>query len=134
MEKRFYKTCSKHAYYQYINRFDPKLLATYQTGYYHGIGRQGLFKTLVLRQAGDSIGMEEDHSYTYKMHVIAMNLMYRSGWVLFAYIIIWNTFLLGDPCQVFNTSYWDLACKPSGDMDYNTRYEMLYVQDRVLRF
>ena len=44
--------------------------------------------------------MEEDHSYTYKMHVMAMNLMYRGGWVLFAYILIWNTFLLGDPCQV----------------------------------
>lgn len=85
--------------------------------------------------------MEEDHSYTYKMHVMAMNLMYRGGWVLFAYILIWNTFLLGDPCQVyftimqvFTTSYWDYPCKPSGDMDYNTRYEMLYVQDRVLRF
>ena len=45
--------------------------------------------------------MEEDHSYTYKMHVMAMNLMYRGGWVLFAYILIWNTFLLGDPCQVY---------------------------------
>lgn len=42
--------------------------------------------------------MEEDHSYTYKMHSMAVNLIYRSGWVLFAYILIWNTFLLGDPC------------------------------------
>lgn len=55
---------------------------------------------MVLRMSSDHIGLEEDHSYTYKMHPMVMNVIYRTGWFLFFYIIIWNTFLLGDPGKV----------------------------------
>ena len=71
---------------------------------------------------------------TYKMHPMIVNVMYRTGWYLLACIIIWNMFLLGEPYRVFNTSYWDYLTKPSNDFDVPTRYEALYLTDRVQKF
>jgi hypothetical protein len=61
---------------------------------------RGLYKTLVLKYASDHIILEEEHSMNYKSHMLLVNVMYRSAWFLFGYILIWNAFLLGDPGKV----------------------------------
>lgn len=57
-------------------------------------------------------------------------LSYRSAWVLFAYITIYNLFLLGDVGKSFNIGDVEHNIRGSSDSDYPTRYESMYVVDR----
>ncbi len=55
---RFQRTASKHAYYNYVNRFAPETLRTYQSERFYCLGRRGAYDTLVYKMAADHINYE----------------------------------------------------------------------------
>ena len=70
------------------------------------------WKNLVYKYQGDHMNLEEEHNYKYKTHLVFSWLSYRAAWCIFSYIIIYNTFLLGDVGKAFNVGDWDHVITP----------------------
>ncbi|KAL4460983.1 hypothetical protein ABPG74_016455 [Tetrahymena malaccensis] len=131
---RFFKVSSKYQYYKYLEQYDAAFLRKYQSETHWYLGRRGAWKNLVIKYAGDHISLEEEHNVKYKTHLSFVYLSYRLAWVLFAYVLIYNHFLLGDLGKTFNVGEWDHRIKQSADKDYPTRYESLYILDRTQKW
>ena len=95
---------------------------------------RGAWKNLVIKYAGDHISLEEEHNVKYKTHLSFVFLSYRLAWVLFAYVLIYNHFFLGNIGKSFNVGEWDHRLRPSSERDYPTRYESLYILDRTQKW
>jgi len=89
---------------------------------------------LVLKYAGDHVNLEEEHNGKYKTHMILVNLCYRVGAVLFAYMLFYWSFMLGDLGKSFRTGGWDYAFNPTDDGDNPTRYESLYMMTKPQKY
>jgi hypothetical protein len=95
---------------------------------------RGAWKNLVYKYGGDSYGLEEEHNFKYKSHLFFTWFSYRFAWICFAYVVIYNTFFLGDVGKSFNVGDWDHRIRSSSDNDYPTRYEALYQTDKTMKW
>ncbi|KRX06922.1 hypothetical protein PPERSA_07085 [Pseudocohnilembus persalinus] len=127
---RFFKSASNYKYYSYLDKYNPNFVRKYQSGDHFFLGRRAAYKNLIYKWGGDSYGLEEEHNFKYKSHLLFTWLSYRLGWTLFVYFIIYNTFLLGDVGKAFNVGDWDHLVRPASDNDYPTRYESMYIVDK----
>ena len=89
---------------------------------------------MIYKYGGDHIALEEEHNFRYKSHLAFTWLSYRACWMLFAYFMVYNTFLLGDVGKSFNVGEWNHPIFPNSENDYPTRYESLYLVDKPTKW
>ena len=127
---RFQRCASNYAYYNYLNRYSPAMLRTYQSGRYYNSGRSGSFTTLVHKMAADHINYEEDFNLRYKTPPVINNLAMRLAWYWFVISTLMISFSLGDMAKLFNPQEYAYASRPQDNPEQIARYETLYMVQR----
>jgi hypothetical protein len=127
MINKFARTASTYTYYNYLNRYTPEQLRTFQSERYYCLGRRGAFDTLVLKMSGDHMNLEEDFNLRYKIPISIIFLSQRLAifWSLSATAIL--MFCLGDMTKAFRPVSFYYRGTPSNSGEVETRYETLYV-------
>lgn len=96
MINRFARNASNYSYYNYLTRYSPEQLRTYQTERHYYLGRRGAFNNLVLKMAADHINYEEDFNLRYKVPVFFSNMSMRLALFWFISATLICSFGLGD--------------------------------------
>jgi hypothetical protein len=130
---RFQRTASKYAYYGYLNRFTPEILRNYQSEQHLVLGRRGAYDTLVIKMAVDHLGYEEDFNQHYKTPMQITKLSIRVAIFLFIVPIFMMFFNYDDMVRIFQPHKYRYIGEIN-DAEVPSRYETLYIIDRLPRF
>ena len=128
---RYSRLASKWGYYRYLLNYTPRQLNKFQSGFNYETARAGLFHILVYRFAAIHCTVEERISSKIVTPTFITNFMQRLTMYWFAMAGIVFSCYLGDMGAIMNPIRTSVPNRIADDGEYPTRYESLYLHDKV---